>query len=181
MDLDASIKNTGLSKESIKNIFESIVSIDIDIDIDDDIIMIIKSIDEIREEFDYTCFRIALEAKINNTIIPMKVDISTGDVITPSEIKYEYSLLLEKRKIEIFAYNLETILAEKMETIISRGVLNTRMRDFYDIYILNRIRNQEIDIKTLKKAFERTSNKRKTKIQYEILESDVKKYFQIMI
>lgn len=173
MDLDASIRNTTLSKENIKRIFKSIVSIDIG----DKITMIIKNINEIREEFDYSCFRISLEARVDNSIIPMKVDISTGDAITPSEVKYKFNLLLEKRTIEILAYNLETILAEKMETLISRSIFNTRMRDFYDIYILTKVRDQDIDIKILKQALEKTSLERETKIEYKSLESDLSTIF----
>jgi predicted nucleotidyltransferase component of viral defense system len=106
MDLDASIKDTALSEKNIRIIFESIVAMDIG----DNIVMSIKDINEIRMEFEYSCFRISMEAKVDNTIIPMKVDISTGDVITPIETIYKFNLLLEKRTIEIWAYNLETVL-----------------------------------------------------------------------
>lgn len=173
MDLDAAIRNTTLSEENIRIIFETIVAMDID----DNVLMNIKDIIEIRKEFEYSCFRISLEAKVDSTVIPMKVDISTGDVITPAEASYKFNLLLEKRTIEIWAYNLETVLAEKMETVISRNVFNTRMRDFYDIYILVTTRGQDIDRKILTQAIESTSSERETKIEYESLEEDLDMIF----
>lgn len=173
MDLDASIRNMTLSKKSIRTIFESIISMDIG----DDVIMDIKNISEIREEFKYSCFRISLEASVNKTVIPMKVDVSTGDTITPREENYKFSLLLENRAIEIWAYNLETVLAEKLETIISRNILNTRMRDFYDVYILVKTRSTDIDLKVLKEALKRTADKRETEIEYDELQKDLVKIF----
>jgi hypothetical protein len=92
----------------------------------------------------------------------MKVDISTGDVITPGEVKYSYELILENRKIDIWAYNLETVLAEKMETTVSRNILNTRMRDFYDIKVLYSLMKSDIDIILLKKALKHTAQRRNT-------------------
>jgi predicted nucleotidyltransferase component of viral defense system len=103
-----------------------------------------------------------LQGIVDETVIPMKVDISTGDIITPGEVKYSFKLILENRKIDIWAYNLETVLAEKMETTVSRNILNTRMRDFYDINVLYTIRKQDIDIDLLKKALEHTAKKRNT-------------------
>lgn len=125
MDLDASIRYMTLSEESIRAVFVDITSMDIG----DDVVMKIKEIGEIREDFDYSCFRIALVGQMDKTMIPMKVDISTGDTITPSEVSYKFDLLLENRTIEVWAYNLETVIAEKMETIISRNIANTRMRN----------------------------------------------------
>ena len=93
---------------------------------------------------------------------PMKIDISTGDVITPRAIEYKYKLLLDDRSISLWSYNLETILAEKLQTVLARGLLNTRMRDFYDIKTLLSIYEQDIDADVLKKAFEATCKKRST-------------------
>ncbi len=169
MDLDASIKNTSLTEDSIQRIFESLAAMDIG----DDIQMVIKDVQEIREEFEYSCFRISMDAVVGNTVIPIKVDISTGDVITPSEIRYKINLLLENRGIEMWAYNLETILAEKMETVISRGVFNTRMRDFYDIYMLAKTRAEEISTTTLAKAFEETAKGRNVLVDYGSLMKDL--------
>ena len=95
-------------------------------------------------------------------ITPIKIDISTGDIITPRAIEYDYSLMLEERSIKLWSYNLETIFAEKLQTILARGILNTRMRDFYDVYTLM-LRNEErINHEILKQAFEATCNKRNT-------------------
>lgn len=95
-------------------------------------------------------------------VTPMKIDISTGDVITPKAIEYKYKLLLDDRSITLWSYNLETILAEKLQTVLARGLLNTRMRDFYDIKALLSIYEQDIDADVLKKAFEATCKKRST-------------------
>ena len=85
-----------------------------------------------------------METKFDGVITPLKIDISTGDVITPREIKYKFNLMLEDRTIEVWAYNLETVLAEKLETVISRNVTNTRMRDFYDIYFLQKLHGKQL-------------------------------------
>jgi predicted nucleotidyltransferase component of viral defense system len=156
MDLDASVKNIELSRDGIEKIFSDLVSMDIG----DDVSIVIKSIDEIREEFEYSCFRVSLQGTVDETVIPMKVDISTGDVITPREVKYSFRLILENRTIDIWAYNLETVLAEKMETTVSRNILNTRMRDFYDIKVLYSLMKNDLDISLLKKALKQTAQKR---------------------
>lgn len=97
-------------------------------------------------------------------------NLSTDDVITPKEVNYEYTLMFEERTIPLLAYNLETVLAEKMETIISRGILNTRMRDYYDLMILKVVKSDAINYEDLAKAFKATSKKRES---YE-LASDLK-------
>lgn len=158
MDLDATVKNIELSRDGIEKIFSDLVSMDIG----DDVALVIKGIDKIREEFEYSCFRVNMQGMIDKTVIPMKVDISTGDVITPGEVKYSYELILENRKIDIWAYNLETILAEKMETTVSRNILNTRMRDYYDIKVLYSLMKNDIDIILLKKALKHTAQMRNT-------------------
>jgi predicted nucleotidyltransferase component of viral defense system len=158
MDLDASVKNIQLNRYEIERIFSDLASMDIG----DDVSLVIKSIDEIREEFEYSCFRVSLQGTVDKTVIPMKVDISTGDVITPREVKYSFKLILENRTIDIWAYNLETVLAEKMETTVSRNILNTRMRDFYDIKVLYSLMKNDIDIILLKKALKQTAQKRNT-------------------
>ncbi len=173
LDLDATIKNTLVSEENIREIFISIISMDIG----DDVCMKIKDISGIRDEFEYSCFRVSLTAQLGNTIIPMKVDISTGDSITPKEVVYKFDLLLENRTIEVWAYNIETVLAEKLETIISRDIANTRMRDFYDVYILTTTRKKDINIKTLKDALEQTSATRRTELEYKTLNEDVQRIF----
>ena len=158
MDMDATIKKYPVTLDSIKTAFDSILSIHVD----DSIIMTVKKIEEIRDEADYSGFRVSLDAKLENAKIPLKVDITTGDEITPKEVLYRYDLLLENRSIEILAYNIETVLAEKIETIISRGTANTRMRDFYDVYILLELQRKNINDEILSKAVIATLEKRGT-------------------
>jgi len=134
MDMDAIIKGRTLSESEINKIIESILNIAID----DGVLFTLRDIKEIREEADYFGFRVSIEVVFNKIHHILKVDITTGDFVTPREIAYDFKLMFEDRSIGIMAYNLETILAEKLETIITRGVANTRMRDFYDIYILTR-------------------------------------------
>lgn len=114
------------------------------------------------DNMEYPGIRIQMEAKLENMSIPIKIDISTGDIITPSEIKYDYPLLLEDRSIQIWSYNLETVLAEKIQTILARGALNTRMRDFYDVTILYNQYHDSINNNDLSLAFHKTCIKRKT-------------------
>jgi hypothetical protein len=122
----------------------------------------LKRADAIRENDEYNGMRVSFEAIYPPMAVPLKIDITTGDKITPREIIYEFNLLFEPRKINVLAYNLESILAEKLETIISRGDQNTRPRDFYDVFILNKLQWQNIDIDTLRNALYSTSEKRKT-------------------
>ena len=112
------------------------------------------------DEAEYPGVRASLEAVLENMRTPLKIDFSTGDAITPKEISYEYKLMFENRSISIFAYNTETILAEKIETILSRSIANTRMRDFYDIRIL--CDTVTIDYDRLKEAFAATCSNRQS-------------------
>lgn len=156
IDMDATIKAYPVTKESIADAFYSILSVKIEDGVD----MQIKSIKEIRAEDEYTGFRVSMDAMMENSRIPIKVDITTGDEITPKEVMYTFALLLENRSIDILAYNIETVMAEKLETIISRGIANTRMRDFYDIYILLKLQGDNIDSETLEDAIMATSKRR---------------------
>ena len=135
--------------------------------IDDGVSFRIKQISEIMEEADYPGVRVSMETKFDGVITPLKIDISTGDVITPREIRYSFNLMLEDRAIEVWAYNLETVLAEKLETIISRNVTNTRMRDFYDIYILQKLYGEQLSKDVLWDALVATAKKRGTLEQIE--------------
>ena len=159
IDMDATIKNYPVSLEAIEKAFNSIISVPID----DGITMTIKKIDEIRDEDEYSGFRVSLDAKLDNARIPVKVDITTADKITPKEVSYKFDLLLEDRSIEVLAYNIETVLAEKIETIISRSIANTRMRDFYDVNILLELQVENIDFKVLSEAIINTVEKRNTR------------------
>ena len=103
-----------------------------------------------------------METLFDVVVTPLKIDISTGDAITPREIRYDFKLMLEDRSIQIWAYNLETVLAEKLETVISRSTLNTRMRDYYDIHILFQVYGCDLQKETLSDALSATANKRGT-------------------
>jgi len=125
MDLDTTIKGLTLTHESIRLIFMEICNIPVE----DDIVFEIVSIVDIRENDDYPGIRVDLKANYFPISVPLSVDITTGDKITPREVKYKFKLLFEERAIPIMAYNLETLLAEKIETVLSRGIANTRPRD----------------------------------------------------
>ena len=168
MDLDATIKGTNVSVEDVEMIISQIISIPLD---DGDSFRI-KRISEIMEEADYPGVRVSMETKFDGVITPLKIDISTGDVITPREIKYNFNLMLENRTIEVWAYNLETVLAEKLETVISRNVTNTRMRDFYDIYILQKLYGEQLSKDVLWDALVATAKKRETLEQIETEDID---------
>ena len=158
MDLDATIKGANVSLTDVETIISNIIAIPID----DGVSFRIKRISEIMEEADYPGVRVSMETKFDGVITPLKIDISTGDVITPKEIRYRFNLMLEDRTIEVWAYNLETVLAEKLETVISRNVTNTRMRDFYDIYILQKLHGEQLKKQVLWNALVATARKRGT-------------------
>lgn len=156
MDIDMTLKGKPVNEAFILDYINEISRININDEVKFDVV----SITEIREIDDYFGFRVSLIAGIGTMKIPLKIDITTGDKIIPSEISYEYPLMFENRSIKIKAYNLETILSEKIETIISRGNQNTRMRDFYDVYILLKLKSKNIDYNILRLAIEETSPKR---------------------
>ena len=168
MDLDATIKGTNVSVEDVEMIISKIISIPLN----DGVLFRIKRISEIMEEADYPGVRVSMETKFDGVITPLKIDISTGDIITPREIKYKFNLMLENRTIEVWAYNLETVLAEKLETVISRNVTNTRMRDFYDIYILQKLYGEQLSKDVLRDALVATAKKRETLEQIETEDID---------
>ena len=163
MDLDATIKGADVSLTDVETIISNIIAIPID----DGVSFCIKRISEIMEEADYPGVRVSMETKFDGVNTPLKIDISTGDVITPREIKYKFNLMLEDRTIEVWAYNLETVLAEKLETVISRNVTNTRVRDFYDIYILQKLHGEQLNKEILWNALVATARKRGTLEQIE--------------
>ncbi len=172
MDLDATVKGANVSVTDIEMIISRIISIPID----DGVSFRIKRISEIMEEADYPGVRVSMETKFDGVITPLKIDISTGDVITPREIKYSFNLMFEDRTIEVWAYNLETVLAEKLETVISRNVTNTRMRDFYDIYILQKLYEEQFKKEVLWNALVATARKRGTLEQIE--SGDIREVFE---
>lgn len=156
MDLDTTIKGFDLTHEAVREIFSEFCSIDIN----DDVCFELKGTLDIREADDYPGIRLSLNAKYEKINVPLTVDITTSDIITPREIKYTIPFMFDEGSINILAYNIETILAEKIETILSRGIANTRTRDFYDIYILHVMRWEECNLTTLKEALFRTAEKR---------------------
>ena len=159
MDMDTTIKGFPLTKDNITNIMDEICNIEID----DNVTLKINKVELIREDDDYGGYRITFEAKYNNEMpVIMKIDITTGDKITYKEIKYSFTLMLEDRKIQIWSYNVETIIAEKFEAIVKRGVLSTRIRDYYDVYMLINTQSKIIDKRTLKDAITLTAQYRGT-------------------
>ena len=164
MDLDATIKGYPVNEDSIRSMVESIISVPVD----DGISFQIKDIGLIREDDEYGGIRVSLNANYEKMAVPLKLDITTGDKITPGEIEYSYKLMMEERSISILSYNLSTILAEKLETVVSRGDQNTRPRDYYDIFILSKLQDKNIEIDTLRDALIATSEKRGSK---EIMEN----------
>ena len=156
MDIDTTVKNQQLSKEHVIDMINEIISVEVDDNID----FVVKATSEIMSDMEYPGVRLYLEARIAKMVVPIKIDVSTGDVIIPAAIKYKYKLLLEERTINLWAYSLETILAEKLQTILVRGLLNTRIRDFYDIRTLLLLYGDEIDNDIFKKAFDATCLKR---------------------
>lgn len=159
LDIDTTIKNMPLTLETAKGMIEEIISIPID----DGITFSITKILKIMDEAEYSGIRVLLDTKLETIRTPLRVDISTGDIITPREVAYSFKLMFEERTISILAYNLETVLAEKLETVLSRGELNTRLRDYYDLYILQNEYPHTIDMEQFGKAVAATSEKRNTK------------------
>lgn len=156
MDMDATIKGWAVGEESVKKMFLDIC----EIELQDDVNFEFKKIGVIREGDEYSGYRVSLSANYLPMAVPLKVDITAGDKITPREIEYRFKLLLEDREISVLAYNLETVMAEKLETVVSRGDQNTRPRDYYDVYILAKLQYKNIEIESLKAALKATSKKR---------------------
>ena len=156
MDIDTTVRALPLIKEDMEKIIKEIC----ELPLDDCIMFKIVRIDTIMDEFEYPGIRIHLEANLEKLRQPIKIDISTDDVITPGAIEYGYPLIFENRKIELYTYNIETLLAEKTQTIISRGTANTRMRDFYDLYEI--IQKMKFSWNIYKDAFDATCRRRQT-------------------
>lgn len=158
MDMDSTIKGIPLNEDNLRKVVDSIINIDVD----DGIEFEIKDISYIREDDEYENFRVSLIANIGKTKNPMKLDLTTGDAITPREIEYSYPCIFNENNIEVLAYPIETIIAEKYESIIKRNITTTRMRDFYDLYTLYNLKKREIDIDILRIAIKRTALKRES-------------------
>lgn len=159
-DMDATLKGIPLTKGNIEKIFNEILNIDIK----DGVSFEIVSIKDIRLEDEYGGFRLNILSKLDNNKTYITVELTTGDIITPREMKYNYNFIFEDKKIPIMTYTLETLLAEKFQTVITRGIFNTRLKDFYDIFILIKTKINTIDKKTLVIAIENTFKRRETKL-----------------
>lgn len=170
MDIDTSMKNLNLSAEDALRVVNQVK----DIDLDDGVSFDVKDVSNIMDEMEYPGIRVTMNANVGRLITPLKIDISTGDVITPRAIEFNYDLLLEDRSISLWSYNLETILAEKLQTVLARGILNTRMRDFYDIRMLLDSYEDKVNKAVLKDAFAATCKKRGTDHLQEQAEEIIK-------
>lgn len=156
LDIDSTIKNQSISENDAMRMIDDICKIDIG----DGVSSEVKDSSTIMDEMEYPGIRFTLNVIMDGLITPIKIDISTGDVITPRAIEYQYNFLLEDRTATLLSYNLETILAEKLQAILNRELLNTRMRDFYDIYVLFSMYENTINVDVLKEAFYATCKKR---------------------
>lgn len=155
MDLDTTLRNLPLTEEKMTDVLNEICKIDMN----DDVIFTLKSIAPIRKDDIYGGYSVQLEAKYDSINTPLSIDISTGDVITPNAVKYEFSGIFDEDiRIALWGYNIETVIAEKVETILRRGVFTTRPRDYYDVYIL--ATTQEYDKEIFKEALKATAEHR---------------------
>lgn len=156
MDMDTCIKGISLNDEQLYKVLQEILSIDVE----DNVSFEIKNSEPIREEDDYGGLRYNIIAKYEHLIVNLSIDIATGDAITPREIEYDYKMMFEDRSLKIMTYNIESIIAEKFQTVISRGILNSRMKDYYDLYYFATYKWKDIDINILKSAIHTTFNHR---------------------
>ena len=157
--VDTSIKGLPVNKDEVLKIFTEIADMN---EPDGDVQLKIAKIDDIRVAADYADFRIHIEAKIYTSIIDTKIDVSTGDTITPREISWHHHTIFNDQVITVMAYNMETILAEKLESMVARQELNSRMKDYYDLYLFDKVQRQNIDFKVLKDALLATAKLRGT-------------------
>ena len=158
MDIDTTVRSMPLTKEKSEEVIKAIMKIDLE----DGLSYEIKKVEDIMEEHDYSGVRFTISVTLENLRDTIKVDISTGDEITPSAIEFSYPMMFDDEKIKIWSYNMETMLAEKLETVIARSTLNTRMRDFYDVHILWSEKAEMINIDTLRNALINVARKRET-------------------
>ena len=162
-DMDATLKGIPLTKNDVEKVFNEILHIDID----DGVSFQIISIKDIRLEDEYGGFRLNILSKLDNNKTYITVELTTGDVITPREMKYNYNSIFEDKKIPIMSYPLETVLAEKFQTIVTRGLFNTRLKYFYDVYILINTKIDDLNRSNLIKAIKNTFKRRETNFDLE--------------
>lgn len=174
MDIDTTVRMLPLSKDKAVEVITEIMKIDLD----DGIAYEIKKVEDIMEEHDYSGVRFTVAVTLEKLRDAIKIDISTGDEITLSAIEFSYPMMFDDEKLYIWSYNIETMLAEKLETVIARSTLNTRMRDFYDIHILWSEKADMINIETLRRAIINVARKRGTLALFDNTEeilSDIEK------
>lgn len=159
MDMDTCLKGINLTEEQLYKVLKNIL----DTDVKDGVTFEIKNSKPIREDDEYGGLKYNILAKFDNIKVNLSIDIATGDVITPGEIEYNYKMMFEDKALKIMTYNIESIIAEKFQTIISRNVLNSRMKDFYDLYYLIKYKTFSKD--DLRLAIEKTFEKRNTDIK----------------
>lgn len=159
MDMDTCLKGINLTEEQLYKVLKNIL----DTDVKDGVTFEIKNSKPIREDDEYGGLKYNILAKFDNIKVNLSIDIATGDVITPGEIEYNYKMMFEDKALKIMTYNIESIIAEKFQTIISRNVLNSRMKDFYDLYYLIKYKTFSKD--DLRLAIEKTFDKRNTDIK----------------
>ena len=156
MDMDTTLRGYPLSEETIRAAFINICAINLN----DEVTLVLDHVMPIRDNDEYGGYRVAIIAKYETINTPLKIDITTGDIITPDAIRYALHSNFENKLINIWAYNSKTILAEKVETILRRSVLNTRPRDFYDVYIIMKTQCPAINKKVFRTALNATSEKK---------------------
>ena len=164
MDIDFLLTKLTMTKDSVIKVFKEISQINVN----DNIIFEFAEISDIRQEDEYGGFNVTLLGRLENIKVMVNVDVATGDPITPSSVRYEYKSLFDNETLTFDAYNFETIIAEKLQTILNRGVANSRSKDFYDLYVIYKLRWNDIDVSILKKAFTNTCEYRKTVFTSEI-------------
>ena len=160
MDMDTTIVGIEMNQEELKRILMEILAIDVN----DNVRFEYISTSKIKDEDLYGGFRFKINAYLNKLRANLQIDVATGDIITPRAIEYKYKCLFDDKYLDLITYNLETVLAEKFNSVISIGVLNSRMKDYYDIYYLLTRKSNKIDKKILKQAIINTFDHQKTDI-----------------
>ena len=156
MDMDTTVRGIQMEEDEIVSAVKEIIAMDVG----DGISFEFQKIEPIREDDTYNNFRVHLRAKYGKIDSPMKIDITTGDIITPAAIRYDFPFVFEEKTVSVMAYTLETVLAEKYETIIRRNIGTTRARDYYDLHTLYRSRKDVVQMEVLRAAVIHTAEKR---------------------
>lgn len=156
MDIDFLLAKLEMSRKNIETIFDEICKVDEK----DNIVFSVEEINDIRQDDDYGGFNVSLLGKLENIRVFVNVDIATGDPITPSAITHKYRCLFDNEILSFPAYNFETIIAEKLQTVLVRGITNSRCKDFYDLYVINKLRWNDVNLTILREAFNNTCRHR---------------------